>query len=464
MRTAWLYVAALLLIVGATVGVLWQPVLLVVVAVGVWAIVPRRPDVLPRRLVLLVALFTFSSLLPSGLGLPVQVGVLGMAFVEWLAVPAAKRRGGAVVLACLAIIGYWTLLALLHPNVPDLQTGLLGMRKTVLAFGGLILGCAIASHQRRSAERTVIFFLALAMVASIVGHFFVPAIEQAVTTRAADEYTAIFDGQRRLQGVFSGPFHAAMCGVTLVAWGLARWRTGGRWPAWVLLLGAVGTYLTLVRTSYIAVALAVVALIMMAGSIGTFLRRAALAASGVVIVAAVAALSGRNLIEPLQSIANFSTDGRFQGRLPQYQIGLDLFGASPVFGWGAGSAGDTLGPAFRQGEHVTPHNLLLKFAVEGGLIGLLLLVAVGVAVWRAIDRSTPGGQLGVAAVVGLLGLGLTGSAIDTLPVSYFVLMLAGLAIGSTAGPASPYAAAHDRRNARQAPPVRVEAQPVAVGG
>lgn len=108
-----------------------------------------------------------------------------------------------------------------------------------------------------------------------------------------------------------------------------------------------------------------------------------------------------------------------------------MFFDSPVYGWGSGSAGDTLGSAFAGGEHVTPHNILLKFAVEGGLIGLALLGAVVASIVSGLTWRSVHGQLATVSAVGLLAMGITGSAIDTLPVSYLALMLVGLGIGIT---------------------------------
>jgi O-antigen ligase len=45
-----------------------------------------------------------------------------------------------------------------------------------------------------------------------------------------------------------------------------------------------------------------------------------------------------------------------------------------LFGAGPGSAGSTLGARFPFIDYVTPHNDVLKFAVEGGLVGGLLFV------------------------------------------------------------------------------------------
>lgn len=74
----------------------------------------------------------------------------------------------------------------------------------------------------------------------------------------------------------------------------------------------------------------------------------------------------------------------------------------------------------------------MKFAVEGGLIGLGLVLFLAVAVLRRLTLKTAQGQVAVVSAVGLLAMGLTGSAIDTLPISYLAFLLVGLGVTTRA--------------------------------
>ncbi|WP_285187465.1 O-antigen ligase family protein [Rhodococcus sp. MEB041] len=395
-----------------------------------WWTVPRKPDALPRTLVLFTGAFTFGSLLSGTIGLALQAVALICGFTAWIATPVAERRGGSVVKACALLIGFWTLL-MFHPNVPDFNPGLLGFRKTALAFGGIVLGCAIARRHIRRMERLVIGMVTFALAISLFGYFYLPEIAELVP-RAADQYTSNFRGTERLQGVFSGPFHVAGAGLLVLGWAAVRRR---QHPVFALIVGVVGSiavYYTYVRSAYVAIVLLVIVLVI---SSATPVRRL----QGVYFVC-IASLVGyivlsrsadNRFASTILSISDASEDGRFQNRFPEWREGLRLIGESPIFGWGAGSAGDTLGRAFRAGEHVTPHNIALKFSVEGGLIGVLLVIAVIAAVRKSVVWTNPQGQLAAISAVGLIGMGLTGSAIDTPPISYLALVLVGLAVGST---------------------------------
>jgi O-antigen ligase len=200
----------------------------------------------------------------------------------------------------------------------------------------------------------------------------------------------------------------------------------------VAAVGFAALTLTMVRTAFIALAAGVFAIILISGSFRVLVRRAALACLALLSVLLLVGIVGdAALSATLSSIGNVSADSRFLNRLPTYQIGLDLVSQSPVFGWGAGSAGDTLGSRFGFGyAHVTPHNIFLKYAVEGGLIGLTLFVSIVIVVFRRIDRCTSAGQVALIALVIYLVMGLTISVSEALPVSYFLMVLVGIGCGS----------------------------------
>lgn len=393
-----------------------------------WLAHPRGDAGIPRRYVVFLSAFAFSSILPQSIGLPLQIIALVGAFLEWFCTPATERRGNGVVTAAGLFIGFWALL-IFHPNVPDISTGLLGFRKTALAIAGVVFGCAIREHLRVPVERLVVKLVTAVLGLSIVGHLWIPAINQLSPKNDADTYTGLYSGEARMQGLFAGPFHAAIAGVFLIGWAFVRWRSSRVMPKVVLIVGGLGMYLTLVRTAYIAAAMVILALVVLAISFRSFMKRAALIGGlGLLALMVAKAVGGGKVLTIVASIGDFATDGRFLNRLPEYAHGFSMFSDSPWVGMGAGSAGDTLGQAFGANPHVTPHNLLLKILVEGGVIGMILWLLVIMALWTSLPVRSPEGQLAVVSILGLFGLGLTGSAIEALPVTYLIFMVAGLGV------------------------------------
>lgn len=398
-----------------------------------WLLLPGKRDNAPKLLVLFTSAFVFSSLIPTSANLALQALAVVSAVIAWLRVPAAERRGRNVVGFALAILVLWAAF-MFNPNVPDLSTGLLGFRKTAFCVAGVIAGCAVPRRMLGSVEVMVVRVLILAVSVSIVAFLFVPQLE-ALVNRSADQYTALIGGQKRLQGVFAGPFHAALAAMLLIGWGIVRIHVRRTTALLALAVGVLALYLTLVRSAYAGVALMVVALIVVAPSFGRFIKRSFL---GIAFVAAIVGLvltQVPNLADTALSILDFASDDRFLNRLPEYAEGIAMFKESAVVGMGAGSAGDTLGPSFQQGEHVTPHNMFLKIIVEGGIVGALAWLSLVVAILRGTDWHSRGGRLSLVSFAALVGLGLTGSAIDTLPVSFLVFFFAGLAVDSKHYPA-----------------------------
>ncbi len=403
----------------------------VVSLVFVWLVWPRRSDATPRWLTLILLLIMFGSVVPTSVALTVQVLVIVGSYAAWLLQRADDRRGAAVVI-WVTVIGLLWFLFMFHPNIPGLDVGLLGLRKTVFCLFGLVLGVAVPRPLLDAVEMSVVKVLALAVGASIALHVFAPQWEQTIVVRSADMYTSSIDGIQRLQGVFAGPFHVAIAALLLVVWGVVRIREHRIGAPLAIGLGGVAVYLTAVRTAYVALLVAICAIILTSRTLGRVVRRlAALLLLGVIVFAVIDAVAP-GVSQMVDSIAGFSTDRRFLGRFDGYREGFGLFLSSPVIGWGAGSAGDTLGVFFAGGEHVTSHNVLLKILVEGGLLGGLAWLGLAIAVVRNLRRGDPRTEIAVGAVGVVLGMGITGSSLEALPPTYVAFMFVGLALRRTA--------------------------------
>jgi O-antigen ligase len=370
-----------------------------------------------------------STMLPQTVGLVVQVSALLVPVFLYLG-RTERIAQSVTTLVCIVCV-YWVLLAF-HPNVPNLFTGLLGVRLAVLALGGLVFGLAFTGRDPARVERIIVTTLVLALAVSIAVFLVNPQFNFGIE-RAAGFWTAQFQGRARLQGVFAGPFHVAMAASTLVAWAMFRWRLHRFLAASALLVGLVAGYLTAIRSVYPAVAVAVIAFVMQSSAISTRAKRVV---SLVVAAFAVIVISGQTdnqVLGVIDTIFNASEDTRLTGRFVGYGLGLEMVGRSPVFGWGAGSAGDGLAGNFSASEHLTSHNFFLMTAIEGGITGLLLWVALicAIVVWLVRSNQT---AFGLAVLGIFIVFGLTGSAIAALPVTWYMFALVGLAIATRDSP------------------------------
>jgi O-antigen ligase len=225
--------------------------------------------------------------------------------------------------------------------------------------------------------------------------------------------------------------------VTLFS--LARARTPSRQLFFAVAFAAIiaGLVLTYVRAGWLAAAVALVVLIILAPG----MRRFALLLAPVILLAALLFASGlfdtRALNERLQS------EGSIAYRTGALEVGLQIARSAPILGLGFDNYSDTAIAAGWQpkGElglpSVAAHNLFLYVLTSAGLVGLLPLVVLLVWIaWRAFGawRSARGTARGWPAVVlatlaGYLIFANTFDALGAQLANMLFFTLAGAVIG-----------------------------------
>lgn len=387
----------------------------------------QQTERLPILYVAFFFLFTFSSLLPSAINLPLQITALLAGFVVWIQGDQAARAGTSVVLLTGCIVAFWFLL-MWHPNVPTPSVAIIGFRKSVLALSGVVLGCAIPRRYLSASNRQLAVIMGLAVALSVIAHMWIPALLKLSASNASDVYTSVFRGQARMHGVFIGPFHAALAASFLIIWGMINWNAKGPVAKILVLVGVVGLYLTLVRTAYVALLGAGILFLLLSDNVSTFSRKILGLAVAALSVVLLSYLFNFDAFKIVRTIAEIDNDQRFLSRFNDYRAGIEYFLQSPLIGWGAGAAGDTLGHAFGGNVHITSHNLAMKIIVEGGVIGAALWMAFVGTVVCSIDRRTGQGKTALLCLALIFAMGLTGSAIEALPVTYILMVYVGLGV------------------------------------
>ena len=306
-----------------------------------------------------------------------------IAALQVLTTKPASATTNTVILALAAMMLAIATLQILHPNVPSLTIGILGFRKSAMVLLGVIIGVGWRGS-RVYGLRLAWWCLFGAASLSLVVHLAFPSIEQSIS-RSADKYTSLLGGVERMQGLFAGPFHVSMVGVFLVlsasvSTGLVH-RRSVRYAAVAVGLSCI--YFSQVRTGLVALGLGLIVMLLITGTAQQW--------AGRMFLFCGLALLGIAFVKPLTEYANQFTalrlildggldDSRFTTRFDSWASGLDMVDRSPLFGNGSGSAGDTLGSYFAAGDHVTSHNTLLKYAVEGGLIQAMLFLLLCIAI------------------------------------------------------------------------------------
>jgi O-antigen ligase len=406
--------------VGAIAG------MALIAAVLIWIALRRRSSALIAVALPILAVGLFA---PRPLVLVAEASLVLFVVVSLLEAAALRDRRGLVGLACIAVPAVWLLLSL-NPNVPDAGTGLLGVRKASLAFVGLAVGVMWPQATRQRAPGLVVGTLLVGSVASLLLHFGLPSVENGFA-RSADSYTSLFRGGIRMQGLWAGPFHVALAGAFLVTYAWHLWlAAAGRWRRWAPAMGSVGLVMVLaanVRTAFLTLGMAFLLTVALRTDSAAGRKRTLAASTVLLVFVALVGVTGFTSNDALSSISELNSDGRALTRLGRWSEALDLFGSSPFWGNGAGSAGATLQTAFSSGVHVTTDNAYLVPLVEGGLLGaaaILLAFAAVARSGRILTTSAPSG----AATLVIVGFAFTGNILEASPVAVLLMILIGLQV------------------------------------
>ena len=384
------------------------------------------------------------SLLIAGLVVPTSAGIAAavalVLFVAWRTITVRDSRA-VVGACCLIVMATWLLLGS-NPNIQDFHTALLGTRKTTLVFIGIGVGALWPADTWRDAEQLIVGLLIGAAVLCLLVHFGDPSYENSLP-RGANIYTSLFQGKLRLQGIYAGPFHIAVLGTFLClrGWHLLLIRRPG-WQAFCLTaLGGIVVVEADVRTAFVTIALGVALTLVLrppkqiprAGNLWK-----TLAAGAVVLLLAASGALGQNAalssLSELSSTSGIGEEQRADTRLVSWSTAVSYFRESPVVGLGPGSAGAALGGSeYHLDKHVTSDNEYLAVLVEGGVIGVIVVL---LALWALARYST--GLLDIsnpscAAVLALFGFAFTGNVFETLPISLFLCVLLGLRVPARLG-------------------------------
>jgi O-antigen ligase len=375
-----------------------------------------------------------------------------------------ERLVTALVLGfmALAFVQVW------NPNVPSIPTGLEGFRKTAFTMVGF-LAVRFADGSAARFYRICGIGAIVAILWGIRQFFFPLGVEVDIVRTAGASFISFHSGPvLRAFAPTSGPFHFGILCASVSVIGLALLPYGRAWFA-VSLAAAAGLGLSLTRANMVAaaVSLLVVAVMRPAG-----LRfSAGLAALGIILVVGTASLTAVGLFgtppqsavrqalatpspsvplatatatpplleELVEGLSDPMEDRSLQFRFQFWASHLKAILHSPIVGYGTSSAGDGFGERYEGTDsvHFDPHSLYLKPALELGVVGALLFVAIlGCGLMRALQLR-PGHSVVSTISVGLTVLvaisGLTGPMLDAYPFNLLYWAALGWVVRGSAG-------------------------------
>ncbi len=331
------------------------------------------------------------------------------------------------------------LIQIFNPNVPALQAGLEGFRKTTYQMLAVFIGIYYVKNNLEIEKicKYICYASVPVLVYGIKQFFFFSSFDQKIVeANFAEFYTYSILGKTRAISIFSGPFHFGMfaCITALIA--LYFYVKEKRLLYLALcIISVMGVFFSLTRTNIVALAVS-----------GLFFlwfvkpeKRRDLMKVNIVFVLLLAGfilISSQKfsvVTDVVKTFGHLREDQRFLNRFEGYREIQKAFVENPVIGYGMGSAGDTLGRLYDWKVHITSHNLPLKILMETGLIGLGVYIFFFLA-WfkKAVDlfkgKSGHIKNLSVlitSIVLVVLVNGVVGSAVEAYPVNLYVWFFMG---------------------------------------
>ena len=364
--------------------------------------------------------------MPSEFLLTFDIIVLSVFF---LSVLALFKPGAATAVPMIGVFLVILGVALIfHPNIPSVAVGLEGLRKSHLFIVSIVVGCCFV-------QRVEVFigsFLIILSIYVLYGlkqYLFMSSVDYAIlSSQYSDKYTFLIGGLQRISGLFSSPFilGAASCfGLILSLYRLDC--EGGKLVSLALIvLFLVGVALSVTRTNMIVSVFIILFWLFL-----KFQEKPALQLLS--ILSAFFLLLTALIIAPDVWII-MSEDDRFYNRFHMWdtvfnQVFMRVDGL--MFGYGTGASGDTLASKYAhyQFEHVSSHNIFLRYFFEGGLfLGLLFSAFVlGLILqgFKVRERFVYFASLSII----LIG-GFSYSSVEIWPVNIMIgLLLGGILAG-----------------------------------
>ena len=330
-------------------------------------------------------------------------------------------------------------LQIFNPNVPSPLVGLEGFRKTAFTM----LAYAIV---RFSMHTEALPFFRIVAIGSIAPFLWavrqtispLPIELQIIETSGIGSATFQSGPVLRAFAPTASPFHLGILGgaVAVIAVNLAR-VTSPRYLA-IAVLAGVALGISLTRANMLGAVAAFVAITLASAPNLQRLRTAARFTPVVATLGLAVLLTARSAIPTVSpvdpagspapivsgepnSLPNPLEDRSLRFRFDYWAEHLQAIADRPLIGYGTSSAGDGFGRLYRGtgDRNFNPHSLYLKAALELGIVGLALILAILVVALRecrrAYARIPAVGLIGLGILVMTMVSGLSGPMLDAYP-------------------------------------------------
>lgn len=332
-----------------------------------------------------------------------------------------------------------SLIQLFNPNIPTLQVGLEGFRKTTYQMMAVFLGiyCVKNSLEIERIGKYISYASVPILLYGIKQWFFFSPFDQRIIElNFAGRAVYYLGGSRRAISIFSGPFHFGMFSCIIALLSLYFYLKRKNFLYLVLfVISTAGVFFSMTRTSIVAFVISGFFFLWFAKPEKRRLlkKTSVLFLLLLLILIMVSSQEFLPLVNMLETLQSVSEDQRFLYRFIGYRNMSEAFIERPIMGYGMGSAGDTLGRFFEEKAHFTSHNLGFKILIETGLLGLAIYFFFFIAWFKKAfslfkSKNTYVRNLSVliiSIVLVLLVNGIVGSAVEAYPMNLYIWFFMG---------------------------------------
>jgi len=352
----------------------------------------------------------------------------------------------------IGFIGWLVLLIFLlsffqmfNPNAPSLHIGAQGFRGMAYQMLGFFAALFLIDSQKKLKQINLIFIIVAVLVATYgIKQYFLPTVVDArmihASTASPIGFTATGTGVMRAFSTMTGPFQLGLYMVfsILLSISLLNKRYFSiLFP--LIMVMALCLFLTITRTNWAVLLLGLAVYFLLINRtrvIRTFLM---ISVSALVVIVLLFFLRDHPKFSApfflLNSLSDPFATSSYQFRMSGWQDVVIPAMINNPFGYGTGCAMDGLKRMFLSGYSFTSHSIYFKFALETGVISLILYLII---IWRCLRLGISNSYklnspylrkyscFIVAFIAAISVAGLFGPFLDAYPVNLYFWFLLGV--------------------------------------
>ena len=346
------------------------------------------------------------------------------------------------------IIEFISVLEIFNPNIKNTLYAIIEYRKSYFPLVTLLVGYWLIEKSGLNLSK-LISYVSISSIPIIlygIKQFFRwGSLDNRLIDMADSGYSTLqYAGHMRSVSIFSGPFHYGLFCVIIFNLFLYLFSVSKKkYYLICAFLSAFGCYCSVTRTNIVCFTASLVIWYFIyffaeKKKNSLWIKLFGLFLIGFLILLIILntfnVFTGNSLLyQMINSLLNIDNDTRFMYRVTSWLESIRNIAASPIWGWGIGSAGDTLVSHHISNIYVTSHSMYLKLMMETGIVvGIIYVITFIYNLYRAKQiKEYHNKALIYSLTASFLINGFVGSTVSAFPcLSIYWILIAALLLYS----------------------------------